>query len=109
MGENAKTPLTKKDVIKLLAELEVLVKTAELPAETKEEIVDDLNSAKKATNKDEPNKNRALERLGSVAETLEKTSKTVESSHKIWTTAKPIIVKIATWLGAAAGSHILGL
>ncbi len=109
VGENAKTPLTKKDVIKLLAELEVLVKTAELPAETKEEIVDDLNSAKKATDKEEPNKNRALDRLGSVAETLEKTSKTVESSHKIWTTAKPIIVKIATWLGAAAGSHILGL
>ncbi|NJM23968.1 MAG: hypothetical protein HC907_38010, partial [Richelia sp. SM1_7_0] len=78
-------------------------------AETKEEVIEDLDSAKKATDKEEPNKNRALERLGSVAETLEKTSKGVDAGQKIWTTAKPIIVKIATWLGAAAGSHLLGL
>ncbi|MCC5604145.1 hypothetical protein [Nostoc favosum] len=64
---------------------------------------------KKATDKEEPNKQRALERLGTVAETLEKTSKGVEAGQKIWTTAKPILVKVATWLGAAAGSHLLGL
>ena len=101
--------LTKDDVVKLLAQLQTLVKGAELPAETKEEVIEDLDSAKKATDKEEPNKNRALERLGSVAETLEKTSKGVDAGQKIWTTAKPIIVKIATWLGAAAGSHLLGL
>jgi hypothetical protein len=44
-----------------------------------------------------------------VAETLEKTTKTVDSGKKLWTTAKPIIVKIATWLGVAAGSSLLGL
>ncbi|MEH1783619.1 MAG: hypothetical protein V7L26_31955 [Nostoc sp.] len=44
-----------------------------------------------------------------MAETLEKTTKTVESGQKIWTAAKPIIVKVAIWLGAAAGSHLLGL
>jgi hypothetical protein len=44
-----------------------------------------------------------------VAETLDKTSKGVEAGQKIWTTAKPIIFKVATWLGAAAGSHLLGL
>jgi uncharacterized protein YjbI with pentapeptide repeats len=109
MGVDAETSLTKEDVVKLLVELEALVKSAELPAETKEEVIEDLSSAKKATDKEEPNKNRALERLGSVAETLEKTSKGVDAGHKIWTTAKPIIGKIATWLGAAAGSHLLGL
>ena len=97
------------DNIKLLAELKALVKGAEIPAETKEEVVEDLDSAKKATDREESNKNRALDRLDNVAETLEKTSKTVESGQKIWTTAKPIIVKIASWLGAAAGSHLLGL
>ncbi|WDD36095.1 pentapeptide repeat-containing protein (plasmid) [Nostoc sp. UHCC 0926] len=109
VGADTGESLTKEDVVKLLAQLETLIKGAELPADTKEEVIEDLSAAKKATDKEEPNKNRALERLGSVADTLDKTSKTVESGQKIWTVAKPIIVKIATWLGAAAGSHLLGL
>ncbi len=109
VGADTGESFTKEDIVKLLAELEALIQGAELPADTKEEVVEDLSAAKKATDKEEPNKQRALERLGTVAETLEKTSKTVESSQKIWTTAKPIIVKIATWLGVAAGSHLLGL
>ncbi|MBD2213640.1 pentapeptide repeat-containing protein [Nostoc linckia FACHB-104] len=109
VGADSSESLTKEDVVKLLAQLETLIKGAEIPADTKEEIVEDLSAAKKATDKEEPNKQRALDRLGTVAETLEKTSKTVESGHKIWATAKPIIMKVAAWLGAAAGSHLLGL
>jgi hypothetical protein len=109
VSADAGTTLTKEDVVKLLVELEALVQNAELPTETKDEIIEDLSSAKKATDKEEPNKNRALERLGNVAESLEKTSKGVDAGQKIWTVAKPIIVQIATWLGAAAGSNLLGL
>jgi hypothetical protein len=109
VGADAAESLTKEDVVKLLAQLETLIKGAELPADTKEEVVEDLSAAKKATDKEEPNKQRALDRLTSVAETLEKTTKTVDSGKKLWTTAKPIIVKIATWLGVAAGSSLLGL
>ncbi len=109
VGADTAESLTKEDVVKLLADLETLIKGAELPADTKEEVVEDLSAAKKATDKEEPNKQRALERLTGVAETLEKTSKSVEAGQKIWTTAKPIIVKVATWLGAVAGSHLLGL
>ncbi|OYE01047.1 pentapeptide repeat-containing protein [Nostoc sp. 'Peltigera membranacea cyanobiont' 232] len=109
VGADTIESLTKEDVVKLLAQLETLIKGAELPADTKEEVIEDLSAAKKATDKEEPNKQRALERLTGVAETLEKTSKSVEAGQKIWTTAKPIIVKVASWLGAAAGSHLLGL
>lgn len=109
VGADTATPLTKEDVVKLLADLETLIQDAKLPADAKDEVIEDLSAAKKATDKEEPNKKRALERLGTVAETLEKTSKTVESGQKIWTTAKPIIVKVASWLGAAASSHLLGL
>ncbi|WP_375491323.1 pentapeptide repeat-containing protein [uncultured Nostoc sp.] len=109
VGADTGESLTKEDVIKLLAQLETLIQGAELPADTKEEVIEDLSAAKKATDKEEPNKQRALERLGTVAETLEKTSKGVEAGQKVWTTAKPIIVKVATWLGVAAGSHLLGL
>lgn len=109
VGADTGTPLTKEDVVKLLADLETLIQGAKLPADTKDEVIEDLSAAKKATDKEEPNKKRALERLGTVAETLEKTSKGVEAGQKIWTVAKPILVKVATWLGAAAGSHLLGL
>jgi len=101
--------LTKADILQLLTELESLVKETELPAETKAEVIEDLSAAKTATNKEEPNKKRALDRLTTVAETLEKTSKGLDAGQKIWQTAKPILVKVATWLGAAAGSYFLGL
>ena len=109
VGATAETTLTKDDIIKLFAELEGLIKKAELPEDTKEEVIEDLGAAKRATDKEEPNKKRALERLTSLTETLEKTSKSVEAGQKIWTVAKPIITKVALWLGAAAGSHLLGL
>ncbi len=109
VGADIGESLTKEDIVKLLAQLETLIQGAELPADTKDEVIEDLGAAKKATDKEEPNKKRALERLTTVTETLEKTSKSVEAGQKIWTTAKPIITKIAFWLGAAAGSHLLGL
>jgi hypothetical protein len=109
VGADTAASLTKEDVIKLLAQLETLIQGAELPADTKEEVIDDLSAVKKATDKEEPNKKRALDRLTSVTETLEKTTKTVDSGKQLWTVAKPIIVKVAGWLGAAVGSSLLGL
>ncbi|MBE9199161.1 MULTISPECIES: pentapeptide repeat-containing protein [unclassified Nodularia (in: cyanobacteria)] len=106
-GADGESSLTKDDVVKLMAELETLIKGSELPADTKEEVIEDLNAAKKATDKEEPNKQRALERLTSVATTIEKTTKTVDASRQLWTTAKPIFVKLLGWLGAA-GLNLLG-
>lgn len=108
VGTDSETALTKDEIIKLFAELETLIQQAGLPADTKEEVIEDLGAAKKATDKEEPNKKRALERLTNVTETLEKTSKSVEAGQKIWTIAKPMISKIALWLGANVGSHLLG-
>ena len=97
--------LTQADILKLLTELESLIKDTELPAATKAEVIEDLSAAKTATDREEPNKKRALDRLTSVAETLEKTSKGLDAGQKIWHTAKPVLIKVATWLGAAAGSN----
>lgn len=101
--------LSKADVIALLAELEKMVRGAELPEDTKEEATMYLGAAKKATEKEEPKKETALANLQSVAETLESASKAANASANIWDKAKPIILKVAGWLGAAAGSYFLGL
>ncbi len=102
-------PLTKEQVIELLAELDKLVRGAELPEDTKEEATMYLGAAKKATEKEEPKKKTALANLESMAETLETAGKTVDAGKNLWDKAKPIILKVAGWLGAAAGSYILGL
>ncbi|MEM1392422.1 MAG: pentapeptide repeat-containing protein [Cyanobacteria bacterium P01_H01_bin.150] len=109
VGVDTEAPLSKNDIVKLLEELEALVLKAELPEETKEEVSEEISAAKKATDKEEPKKNIAIANLESVAQTLEKTNKTVDASQKLWNKAKPIIVKIASWLGAAAGSYLLKL
>ena len=97
--------LTQADILQFLTELESLIKDTELPAETKAEVIEDLSAAKTATDREEPNKKRALDRVTSVAETLEKTSKGLDAGQKIWQTAKPVLIKVATWLGAAADPH----
>ena len=109
VGVDTEAPLSQDDIVKLLEELEALVLKAELPEDTKEEISGEISAAKKATNKEEPKKNIALANLESVAQTLEKTNKTVDAGQKLWSKAKPIIVKIAGWLGAAAGSYLFKL
>ena len=109
VGVDTEAPLSQDDIVKLLEELEALVLKAELPEETKEEISGEISAAKKATNKEEPKKNIALANLESVAQTLEKTNKTVDAGQKLWSKAKPIIVKIAGWLGAAGGSYLFKL
>jgi hypothetical protein len=101
--------INQADAIELLASLKALIESAELPKETKSELIEDLSAATTATDKEEPNKKRALAKLTTVAEILEKTSKGLEAGQKIWEVAKPILIKIATWLGAAAGSYLLGL
>ncbi|NJN09626.1 MAG: hypothetical protein HC815_17215 [Richelia sp. RM1_1_1] len=109
VGVGAEATISKDDIVKLLEELQTLVLEAELPEETKEEVSEEISAAKKATEKEEPKKNIALANLESVAQTLEKTNKTVDAGQKLWSKAKPIIVKVASWLGAAAGSYLLKL
>lgn len=101
--------LTQADILQLLNQLESLIKETELPAETKAEVLEDLSAAKTATDREQPNKKRALDRLTSVAEALEKTSKSLDAGQKIWQYAKPTLIKVATALGAVAGSHFFGL
>jgi hypothetical protein len=101
--------LTQEEIIQLLTALLAEIEASALPEDAKSEAKEDLSAAITATNKEEPNKKRALDRLTTAAETLEKTSKGLEAGQKIWGVAKPILIKAATWLGAAAGSHLLGL
>ena len=69
----------------------------------------DLKTAQKATEQAEPEKKVALATLESMAETLKEASKTVEAGKTLWGQVSPILVKVAEWLGAAAGSLLMRL
>ncbi|NEO79408.1 hypothetical protein [Moorena sp. SIO4G3] len=106
---STKESLTKEQVIELLVELDKLVRGAELPEDTKEEAIMYLGAAKKATEKEEPKKKLALANLETVAETLETASGKVDAGKTLWGKAKPILLKVVDWFGAAAASHIIGV
>lgn len=93
--------LDKAEVVALLAQIEKLIQNAELPAETKEEAASYLSAAKKATEKEQPNKEIAKVNLKGMADTLKTASETVASSKSLWENVKPILMQLPVWLGVA--------
>lgn len=93
--------LSQADVVRMLTEIEQMIRDAELPTETKEEATLYLGAAKKAAEKEEPKKELAATNLKGMAETLENASKTTESAKKIWENIKPVLGQLLTWLGVA--------
>ena len=93
--------LDKAEVVASLVEIEKLIQGAEIPAEIKEEAASYLSAAKKATEKEQPNKEIVKVNLKGMAETLETASKTVASGKSLWENIKPILMQLPAWLGVA--------
>ena len=106
--QSAQAQPSQEEVIEMLAQIKSLIEAAALPGEVKIAANANLQVAQKAVAQEEPKKEIALATLESMAETLEEASKTVEAGKTLWGQVKPILVKVAGWLGAAAGSLLLG-
>ena len=105
----AQEQLSKEDILDLLTQIKTLIAAADIPAEVKVEANAHLKTAQKATEQETPKKEIALATLESMAETLEEASKSVEAGKTLWNQVSPIAIKVAGWLGAAAGSLLMGL
>jgi hypothetical protein len=90
--------LTGADVVKLLEELEMTVKAAQLPAEQEEEALDYLKSAKRESKKEDADKDTVAKNLKRVGDAIE----TADKATQVWSKAQEVFKKIAPWLGAAA-------
>ena len=86
--------LNQAEVVSLLAQIEQLVGGAELPEATREEVLAYLSAAKMAAGREEPNKEVVKFNLKVMAETLETTSFTVESTKLLWENVKPILMQL---------------
>ena len=105
----AETTLNQEQVLALLAQIKALIAATELPAEVKIEANAHLKTAQQATAQEKPKKEIALATLENMAKTLETASQTVEAGKTLWEQVRPIVVQAAGWLGAAAGSVLMGL
>jgi len=101
--------LSKEDILDLLTQVKTLIAAADIPGEVKIAANANLQVAQKATEQETPKKEIALATLESMAETLKEASKSVEAGKTLWNQVSPIAVKVARWLGAAAGSLLMGL
>ncbi|NEQ88852.1 MAG: hypothetical protein F6K26_55905 [Moorea sp. SIO2I5] len=100
--------VTQQDMVQMLAELDKMVSSAEIPAEIKTLVATYLGTVKQAVEEEEPNKQLVKITLEEVAKKLKKASDDTESGANLFKKVKPILGKIVDWLGAAAAGSLLG-
>ena len=94
--------LNKEDVIQMLAHIEELVtKHPELSEAEKQQSLQYLRAAKVEANEPEPDKEFLCKSLQKGTRLLEATNDASESAKTLWETTKPILSKLAFWLGTS--------
>ena len=107
--EVPESSLSQAEVVSLLVQLLQAVQVANaLPAAEQQKVKQSLDAVKdEVANEEEPDKAFIAKKLERTAKTLKTASETVEAGKTLWQNAKPILVKVAGWLGAAAGSLVI--
>jgi uncharacterized caspase-like protein len=95
---------TQAEVVELLAQIEHLIRNAELPEAVKGKTTKYIEAAKVEAEEAEPDKKLISKNLERVTKNLEEVDKTVDTSKKIFEKVVPLVMKVASWLGIAAGS-----
>lgn len=95
--------LSQEKVLVLLANLEGLLKTAQMPQSEQERALRYLGAAKEEAKAGKPDKQFAADSLKKVAGVLKDTNETIETSQKIWDRVQPIFKQLLPWLGVATG------
>jgi hypothetical protein len=93
-------------ILDALKQLSDLIQTAPVPESVKQTANQYLEAAKAEVQQQQPDKELIAKSLNRMTETLDAADKTVDSGKRFWKLIKPLLVKIATWLGAAAGKFM---
>ena len=94
--------LSGAEVLKLLEELEAIVKTTDLPDSTKSKSLNCLQVAKDEVEEEKANKDLIASNLKRVSETLDTVNKTTDAGKSLWQKGQEVFKAIAPWLGSAA-------
>jgi len=95
---------TQAEVVELLAQIEQLIQSAELPEAVKEKAKKYVETAKIEAEEKEPDKQLISRNLERVTKNLKEADKTVDASKRIFEKIVPLVVRIVSWLGTAAAA-----
>ena len=93
--------LTKSNVVELIAQLEELFSSSDLPGKYKEKAIKHLESAKEEAQEDNPDKEFAAKSLQRATKVLKEAGNTVDAGTNLWSKVKPIISRLSPWLSVA--------
>ncbi|MEA5449077.1 hypothetical protein VB780_10890 [Leptolyngbya sp. CCNP1308] len=96
--------VTKNEAIELILQVKQIIQNLDVSEPAKEKSVKYLDLAKIEAEEEEPNKELVAKSLERVAKNIDSLEKTLDSSQHIMKTISPMLLKIAGWLGTAAGS-----
>jgi len=95
---------TQAEVIDLLLQIEQIIRNADLPEAAKGKATKYIEAAKVEAEEADPDKQLISKNLERVTKNLEEIDKTVDTSKRIFGKVIPSLIKVASWLGTAAGS-----
>ena len=93
--------LSLKEVVDILVQVEEMVRNSQLANDDKITASAYVTVAKKEIQKDDVDKNDAAKNLKRAGETIKSASETVQNTKQLWTSLKPLFLKVGEWLGVA--------
>jgi hydroxypyruvate isomerase len=94
--------LSGTEVLKLLEDLESIIKAANLPEKTISKSLNCLQVAKDEAEEKDANKDLIAQNLKKVSEALETVDKATDTGKSLWQKGQEVFKAIAPWLGTAA-------
>lgn len=96
--------ITQSEVAELILQIKQAIQALDIPDSAKENSIKCLDIAKLEAEEEEPDKEFVSKNLERVVKNITSLEKTLDSSQRIMTIISPLLIKIASWLGTAAGS-----
>ena len=94
---------TQAEVVELLAQIERIIRDAELPEVAISKAIKYIEAAKIEAEESEPDKQLISKNLERVTKNLEEVDKTVDASNRIFEKVVPLMMRIGSWIGMAIG------
>lgn len=103
----AQKQLTSIEVVELIAQIEALFRSSDLPEEQKEKALKLLGTAKEEVTETEPDKSYAVKSFQKATKILKEANETFGAGQGLWDKLKPLAGTLAPWFGIAAKSLLL--
>ncbi len=94
--------LTPAEVVDLIAQIEALFRSSDLPEEQKAKALKHLEMVKEETQTTEPDKDFAMKNLQRAMQVMQDADKTIGAGQGIWQKVQPVVTQLAPWFGLAA-------